>query len=186
MDFLSVLVIALGLSADCFAVAIGGGAAQSTFSLVKMLRLALAFGFFQFLMTVIGWFLGNTVVGFISSFDHWIAFALLLIIGGRMIWESFEKKDENKKDTDITRGFTVFTLAIATSIDALAAGLSLSFLKTNIVYPGLIIGATTFILTCAGFWLGKKVSIVLGRWAQLIGGIILIAIGIRIVLDHML
>jgi putative Mn2+ efflux pump MntP len=186
MDFLSVLIIALGLSADCFAVAISGGAAQSKFSILKMCRLALVFGFFQFIMTVIGWLLGNTVVDFIASFDHWIAFALLLIIGGKMIWESFEKNDEKKEAIDITRGITVITLAIATSIDALAVGLSISFLKINIIYPGSVIGITAFILTAAGFWMGKKVSVILGKRAQLAGGIILIAIGVRILLEHLL
>ena len=186
MDFFSILIIALGLSADCFAVSISGGATQSKFSALKMCRLALIFGFFQFLMTVIGWFLGNTVVDFIASFDHWIAFTLLLIIGGRMIWESFSKDDEKKEATDITRGITVFTLAIATSIDALAVGLSLSFLKINILYPGVVIGVVAFILTSVGFWVGKRVSLLLGKRAQLAGGIILILIGVRILLEHLL
>jgi putative Mn2+ efflux pump MntP len=186
MDFFSIIIIALGLSADCFAVAVSGGATQPKFSILKMCRLALVFGFFQFIMTVIGWFLGNTVVDLIASFDHWIAFALLLIIGGRMIWESFSKSDDQKEATDITRGITVVTLAIATSIDALAVGLSMSFLKINIIYPGSIIGITAFILTAIGFWLGKKISVILGKRAQLVGGIILIAIGVRILLEHLL
>jgi manganese efflux pump family protein len=186
MDFLSILVIALGLSADCFAVAISGGATQEKFSILKMCRLALIFGFFQGMMTIIGWFLGNTVVDFIASFDHWIAFVLLLVIGCRMIWESFSKDDDKKKVKDITWGLTVFTLAIATSIDALAVGLSLSFLKINILYPAVVIGIVAFILTSVGFWIGKKVSSLLGKRAQLAGGIILILIGIRILLEHLL
>jgi putative Mn2+ efflux pump MntP len=186
MGFFSILIIALGLSADCFAVSISGGATQAKFSILKMVRLALVFGFSQFIMPVIGWFLGNTVVDLIASYDHWIAFGLLLIIGGRMIWESVEKDNDKHKDTDITRGLPLIILALATSIDALAVGLSFSFLKINILYASSIIGVTAFIITSIGFWLGKRVSILLGKRAKLTGGIILIAIGIKILLEHLL
>jgi putative Mn2+ efflux pump MntP len=121
----------------------------------------------------------------IASYDHWIAFGLLLIIGGRMIWESFEK-DNKHKDTDITRGVLLITLALATSIDALAVGLSFSFLKINILYASSIIGITAFVMTAIGFWLGRRVSIMLGKRAKLAGGIVLIAIGTKILLEHLL
>lgn len=186
MDFFSILVIALSLSADCFAVSLSGGATQPNYSPLKMVRLALVFGFAQFIMPVIGWLLGNTVVDLISSYDHWIAFALLLIIGGRMIWESFDKKSDVKEAADITRGFILVTLALATSIDALAVGLSFAFLKINILYASAIIGITAFLVTSVGFWLGKKVSFIFGKRAKLAGGIILIAIGVKILVEHLL
>lgn len=186
MDIISILVIALGLSADCFAVSISGGATQQTFSRVKMFRLAAVFGFFQFIMPVIGWLLGNTVVDLISSYDHWIAFALLLIVGGRMVWESFEKADSERKSTDITRGLILITLALATSIDALAVGLSFAFLNIDIVFSSLIIGIVSFFMTSLGYWIGKKAGGLLGKRAKLVGGIILIAIGIRILIEHLL
>jgi len=135
-------------------------------------------------MPILGWFAGRIIVDIISSFDHWVAFGLLLIVGVRMIWESFHDEDEIR-DSDITRGWLLLTLGVATSIDALAAGLSFAFLGINIWLASGIIGFITFIITQVGFLLGNKVGQLLGKRAKLAGGLILIAIGLRILLTHL-
>jgi manganese efflux pump family protein len=137
-------------------------------------------------MPVIGWAVGRTVIGFISDYDHWIAFGLLLIVSGRMLWEAFRTNDKCQEPTDITRGWVLISLAIATSIDALAVGLSFAFLKLNIVYSSLIIGTVAFLLTILGFFLGRKAGSLLGQRAKIGGAIILIIIAVRILLSHLL
>jgi putative Mn2+ efflux pump MntP len=187
MDFLSILIIALGDSADCFAVSIGGSISMKTTSPWQILRTALAFGIFQALMTVLGWLAGRTVIGFIADYDHWAAFGLLALIGGRMIWESLRSRDGyNNKPIDITRGLMLITMAVATSIDALAVGLSFGFLSVNIALASIIIGVMAFIATIAGFLLGRKAGKFAGKRAEIVGGIILIAIGLKILLEHTL
>ncbi len=185
MEFLYIFFIALGLSADCFAVAISGSISLRNPSSVQVLRTALAFGLSQFLMPIIGWLAGQTVVSLIAAYDHWVALALLVLVGGRMLWESFHS-EEKPREADITRGVTLLTMSVATSIDALAVGLSLAFLHINIWVASLIIGAVAFGVTVIGFFIGKKVSAVLGRRAKLLSGVILIAIGLRILLSHIL
>jgi putative Mn2+ efflux pump MntP len=185
LDILSILLIALALSADCFAVALSGSIYIRTFSFAPILRTALTFGAFQALMPALGWVAGRTVVDFISGYDHWVAFALLALVGGRMIWESFRPPD-SKKQIDISKGLPLVTLAFATSIDALAVGLTFAFLEVNIAIACLIIGVVAFGVTIAGFTLGRKVKTWLGKYAEAIGGVILIAIGLRVLLTHIL
>src|SRR5512136_2509421 len=132
LDFVSVLLIAIGLSADCFAVALGASTSAKGASYLQALRVSLAFGVFQSIMPVLGWLAGKTVVDLISDYDHWVAFGLLTIIGGRMIWESFRPKESESDQRDFSKGMMLLTLAVATSIDALAVGLSFAFLKVNI------------------------------------------------------
>jgi putative Mn2+ efflux pump MntP len=136
-------------------------------------------------MPVLGWLAGRTFVDFIGSFDHWLAFGLLGFVGGKMLWESFHPEKE-QKPTDVTKGLMLLTLSIATSIDALAVGLSFAFLKVNILTASLTIGITCFIITIIGFIAGKKAGEFIGKRAELIGGLILIGIGIRILLIHLL
>ena len=181
---LQVLLIALGLSADCFAVTLSGSVTMRTVSFIQVLRTAFTFGVFQGLMPVLGWLAGKTVVDLIGGFDHWIAFVLLSLIGIKMIWGSFKGGEENKQ-LDITRGLTLFTLAFATSIDALAVGLTFAFLEVNIVSAGLIIGAVAFFISIFGFYLGKRVGRLLGKRAEAFGGLVLIGIGLRILLNHL-
>lgn len=183
LDVLSIIFIAVGLSADCFAVALSGSISMGFFSLRQMLRASITFGVFQALMPILGWLAGRTVVSLIADYDHWVVFTLLAVIGIRMIWESAHKK-EGQKPVDITRGFLLITLAVATSIDALAVGLSLAFLEVNIVLASSIIGIVAFLITMIGFALGKKAGKLLGRRAEAIGGVILIIIGLRILLSH--
>jgi manganese efflux pump family protein len=184
-DIIIILPIALGLSADCFAVAISASISAGRHSSWRMLRTALAFGSFQAVMPLLGWLAGRTFVDIISGYDHWIAFGLLAFVGGKMLWESFDRKEEKSKNTDITRGFLLLTAAVATSIDALAVGLSFAFMDVNILLASLTIGIIAFIVTLAGFPLGRKVSKVAGKWAETVGGVVLIGIGLRILITHL-
>jgi len=185
-DFLSLVLIAIGLSADCFAVALSASVTAKNPSRLQVLRMAAMFGLFQALMPVLGWLAGQTMVKFIAAYDHFVAFALLAIVGGRMIWESFHHKKQHEKPADVTRGWMLLTLAGATSIDALAVGLSLAFIEVNIAVAAITIGVVAFIATIIGFLLGKKAGDLMGRWAETIGGIILIGIGLRILITHLL
>lgn len=185
LEVLPVLFIALGLSADCFAVTLSGSITMRTVSPIQALRTAFTFGFFQALMLALGWLAGRTVVDLIADYDHWLAFALLTLIGVRMIWQSL-RGEEAAKQVDITRGLTLLTLAVATSIDALAVGLTFAFLDVNIVSAALIIGVVAFIISVLGFLAGKRAGRLLGKRAEIFGGIILIAIGLRILLTHII
>lgn len=186
MGFISILLIGLGLSADCFAVSLAGSMSLKRLRYLQVFRTALAFGMAQAIMPLIGWLVGRTVIEYISSYDHWVAFGLLAIIGGRMIWEAFREKEESRKNSDITRGWLLLTLAVATSIDALAVGLSFAFLEINIGFAILTIGLVTFLIATMGFYIGRKAGDALGQKAKIIGGIILIGIGLRILLSHLL
>ena len=183
IDFVSILLIAVGLSADCFAVALGISTQITRRFLFQVLRVSLSFGLFQALMPILGWFAGTTIVEFIEIFDHWVAFGLLAIVGGRMLWGSFRSHSGEKK-TEITKWLILLILSIATSIDALAVGLSFAFLKVNIMLAVLTIGLVSMIVTAIGFGLGRKASQMIGKRAEAIGGVILLAIGLRILLSH--
>ena len=186
IDFLSLFFIAIGLSADCFAVALSCSCVMKNVTRFQMLRASLSFGLFQAIMPVLGWLAGRSFVRFIGSFDHWLAFGLLAFIGGKMIWESFRSEKEERKNHDFTKGWPLLTLSIATSIDALAVGLSFAFLKVNILTASLIIGIIAFVITIIGFLIGRKVGEFVGKRAELVGGVILIGIGLRILLTHLL
>ena len=185
-DFLSIFLIAVGLSADCFAVALSGGISNINHSWPRVLRVSSSFGLFQALMPVLGWVAGRTVVEFIADYDHWVAFALLAIVSGRMLWESFRPERSQDKEVDITKSLLLITLSVATSIDALAVGLSFAFLKVNIAVASLTIGAVAFLVTTIGFAVGKRASKIIGKRAEALGGIILLAIAFRILLSHIL
>lgn len=185
MGFFSVLLIALGLSADCFAVALGGSIAMRSLSRLQVLRAAIAFGFFQALMPALGWLIGQTVVDLIADYDHWVAFGLLAIVGGHMLWESFRHHGGRAGRTDITKGLPLLVLSLATSIDALAVGLTFPFIEVNVAVASPTIGVVAFVATVVGFLLGRKVGELVGRRAAAVGGLLLIAIGIRILLTHL-
>jgi putative Mn2+ efflux pump MntP len=184
--FLSILVIAVGLSADCFAVALGSGVSRKRYSRLQILVVALSFGLFQALMPALGWLAGKTVIDFIAGFDHWVAFALLAFVGGKMLLESFRRQHDQTKETDITKGLILLTLSVATSIDALAVGLSFAFLNVNIAVASPTIGIVAALVTAAGFVLGRKAGGILGKRAELLGGVILVAIAFRVLLSHIL
>jgi len=185
MELLSISLVALGLSADCFAVALSASVTNRNLSRTAALRVTAAFGFFQALMPLLGWLAGRTIVDFIASFDHWLAFGLLAFVGGKMLWEAFHH-EEDEKPRDISRGLMLLTLSVATSLDALAVGLAFAFEDVNIWLAIPVIGAVSFVVAGIGFLLGKKVGEVFGKRAEIIGGIILIGIGIRILLSHLL
>jgi len=185
LDIFSILFIALGLSADCFAVSLSGAVSMGSVSRFQALRAAFAFGFFQALMPVLGWLAGQTVIDYIADYDHWIAFVLLGFVGGRMLWESFHEK-EDSKTADFTKGLLLLTLAIATSIDALAVGLTFAFIEVNIVLAVATIGIVAFLITMLGSLIGVKAGKLAGKRAEVVGGIILIAIGLRILISHLL
>jgi len=182
MDFLSITLIALGLSADCFAVSLCNSACMRQLSRWQVGRTAAAFGFAQFLMPVLGWLAGKTIVTVIAAYDHWVAFGLLAFVGGHMIWDSVKNEDGTQSGIDITRGWVLFTMAVATSIDALAVGFSFALLKTGILQASIVIGLVAAVVTVVGFWLGRKAGKLLGRRAKLAGGLVLIGIGLRILI----
>jgi putative Mn2+ efflux pump MntP len=184
-DFLSIFFIAIGLSADCFAVALSAGITIKEHTLTRVSRLSFSFGFFQALMLVLGWLAGRTIVDFIADYDHWVAFALLTFISGRMFWEAFHPEHE-ERDVDITRGWLLLTSSVATSIDSLVVGLSFAFLEVNMALASPIVGTVSFIVTVVGFVLGKRISKSMGKRAEILGAIILLAIGLRILLTHLL
>ena len=186
MEFLTVLLIALGLSADCFAVALGASMSRRNLSLVQAARVSVSFGIFQFVMPVLGWLAGKTVVNLVEAYDHWIALALLGFVGVKMIWESFRSGGERDASADISRGWLLLTLSLATSIDALAVGLTFAFININILLASLTIGAVALLVSMFAFQLGKQAHGLIGKRAGVVGGLILIGIGIKIVLEHIL
>jgi len=135
-------------------------------------------------MPFLGWLVGRAVVEIIADYDHWAAFVLLAIVGGRMIWESFRAGETRSQNTDITKGILLLTLSVATSIDALVVGLSFAFLEISIAMASLTIGTVAFVITATGFLLGRKIGKLIGERAEAIGGVILIGIGLRILLTH--
>jgi putative Mn2+ efflux pump MntP len=185
VDLISIPLVAVGLSMDCLAVAIAGSISMPGVSFRQILRVAFAFGLFQFGMLVGGWYAGQTVVETVESYDHWIAFGLLLLVGAHMLWEAIRGEEEGHKHTDITRGIPLFTLSIATSIDSLGVGLSLAFVESKVWLAALIVGTVCFLITAAGFYTGKRAGGWLGRWADALGGFVLIGIGVRILITHL-
>jgi putative Mn2+ efflux pump MntP len=186
MPIVLVLGLAVALAMDCFAVSMGLACGLRGLSTRQAVRMAFFFGAFQFAMPVVGWFAGANVVRFMRAFDHWIAFGLLAAIGGRMIYESFSLSEEEKADRpDQTSGVRLLVLSVATSIDALAVGLSLGVIKAGILYPASVIGIVCFVMTVIGARLGHLVGRVVGRRAELLGGLILIGIGLRILIEHL-
>jgi len=162
-DFLFLLLIALGLSMDCFTVALSISVANKKFFPIQMFHLALSFGIFQAVMPLLGWLLGQVFIDIIANYDHWVAFILLGFVGGRMLWEAFHPEPRKSAISDTTKGLSLLTLSVATSIDALAVGLSLAFINIPIGIASTIIGIVTIISTVTGFLLGRKVGELLGK-----------------------
>ena len=181
MSNIELLLISIGLAMDAFAVAVCKGLAMKKFELKNVLKVGIYFGVFQALMPTFGYVLGKNFENLIVSIDHWIAFILLLILGINMIRETF--KDEEVNDNfDIK---TMIPLAIATSIDALAIGITFAFLRVNIFEAVLLIGIITMVMSFLGCIIGKKFGDKFEKKAQILGGIILILIGVKILLEHL-
>ena len=183
MELFEIIFIAIGLSMDIFAVSICKGMAMKKIILKHALIIALYFCVFHALMPVLGYFLGSAFSEFVNNIDHWIAFILLAIIGGNMIKESFD--DENDKKNDNVDFKTMIMLATATSIDALAVGVTFAFFKVNLLLSILIIAVVTFTMSILGVIIGKKFGSKLQNKAEITGGIILIIIGIKILIEHL-
>jgi putative Mn2+ efflux pump MntP len=184
MNFLSTSFLSLGLAADAFTVSLSCGLLIQRIKINKALKIALFFGIFQFLMSFIGWAAGINFSDLIANYDHWIAFGLLSLIGGKMIYESFQSEHEQKKFNPLDSS-TLLVLAIATSIDALAAGLGLSLLKTSISLTATLIGVITFSLSFVGVFIGHKIGNKFNHKIEMAGGLILIFIGSKILLEHL-
>ncbi|MCW4019839.1 MAG: manganese efflux pump MntP family protein [Candidatus Bathyarchaeota archaeon] len=184
MDAVTVLLVAVGLAMDSFSVSISSGLATKSPRVRDALKIGGFFGFFQAFMPVLGWLGGLTMLDLISGVDHWIAFGLLSLIGCRMMYESVKKKRDGK-DAGLPNGYVLFTLSVATSIDALAVGVSLAFLKVSIATPIAVIGIVTFLLSFLGVYLGNRLGHIFENKIGIVGGLILIGIGIKIVLEHM-
>ena len=183
MGILEILLIGVGLAMDAFAVSICKGLAMKKIDWKKAIIIGLYFGIFQGVMPIIGYFLGTTFQSLVTSMDHWIAFVLLALIGGNMIKEAFDYESEGCNDNIDFR--TMLVLAIATSIDALAVGITFAFLKTNLLVAVLVIGIITFILSLIGVKIGNKFGSKYESKAELVGGIILILMGLKILLEHL-
>lgn len=183
MSIFELFLLAVGLSMDAFAVSVCKGLSVKTLKPKHALLAGLYFGGFQALMPVIGYFAGSYFADIISSYDHWIVFLLLLLIGGNMIKEALDKEEENLNDSFDFK--TMLLLAIATSIDALAVGVSFAFLKVNIVYAAAFIGVITFILSAVGIKIGNIFGTRYRAKAELAGGIILILIGLKVLFEHL-
>jgi manganese efflux pump family protein len=183
MSFLALFLIGLGLAMDCFAVAVSFGTSKKLTG-KYLYRTALFFALFQGFMPVIGWLIGDNLKYLIESVDHWIAFSILALIGLKMVVQSFGSEIDKKK-TDIRNIYILLGLSLATSIDALITGVSFGVINVPILEASLIIGSVTFLMTILGSYLGHHAKFISAHWAERIGGLMLIAIGVKIVLDHL-
>ena len=185
MDLISLIFTGIGLAMDCFAVSLGIGAGNIVRTFRPIFRLSFHFGLFQGLMTLLGWLVGTTIASLIANVDHWIALVLLGWVGTRMIIEGLKPPDDNLRRTDPSRGSTLVLLAVATSLDAMAVGLSLAIVKVNIWTSSLLIGGISLALSLTGLLIGNRLGTTFGRRMEIIGGLILNGIGLRILITHL-
>ena len=183
MDLLTLIVIAIALGIDAFAVSLSAGAYLVKADGRQTFRLSFHFGLFQALMPILGWLAGTTFVSMIETVDHWIAFMLLAIIVGLLIYHSFQREEQRIR-RDVTKGWSLVSLSVATSIDALAVGLSLAMISEGIFFPALVIGIVAAAMSLIGIRLGERISHIVGTHMEFIGGIVLILIGLKIVIEH--
>ena len=184
MDSFTIIIIAIGLAMDAFVVSIVSGSAYKQLHVRHALRMALFFGAFQAFMPLIGSLAGLTLREHISRYDHWIAFGLLAAVGGKMIYESFKIKsvEENPDPSNI---FVLLVLSVATSIDALAVGITLSLIAGSIIVAVIIIGLITFVLSYLGVYIGKRFGHFFESKMEALGGVILIGIGTKVLIEHL-
>jgi len=183
VSFVEVLILAVGLSMDAVAVCLAIATAGRARGVRPTFRLAFHFGLFQFFMPILGWLAGTSLVSLVEDLDHWVALGLLVFVGGRMI-RSGLRDGEEEVGNDPSRGWSLVMLALATSIDALAVGLSLAVLRVGIWYPSAVIGVVAGSLSFLALEVGSRVSRNFGRRMEIAGGLVLIAIGLRIVVEH--
>lgn len=186
MDIVTIFLIAAGLAMDAFAVSVASGITIGKARLSHGLKFGLFFGGFQFVMPVIGYFLSRNFAVYIAAFDHWIAFALLSVIGVKMLVESGDSRERGADDEARLLSLkNMVLLAVATSIDALAVGISFAIIDTNIWTASLVIGIVAFVFSVCGIFLGKRLGNLFGRRVEILGGLILIGIGLRILIEHL-
>jgi putative Mn2+ efflux pump MntP len=186
VDWWLLFGIAVGLAMDAFATAIAVSVSLGGVSGRQIFRLSWHFGLFQAMMPVIGWYGGLSVERWIRTWDHWLAFALLAFVGGRMLLSGLRRERPEAPSFDPTRGTSLVVLSVATSIDALAVGLSFGALGVRIWTPSVVIGVTAGLLTLIGTMVGSRLGSRFGRWMEIAGGVLLIAIGARILISHMM
>jgi putative Mn2+ efflux pump MntP len=186
MDPLSLGLISFGLSMDAFAVAVTNGAVCKTVRAVHALKMAFAFGLFQSAMLFLGSLLGRAVSTQVTSVAYWVAFLILAAIGANMVIAGLKRREAPEARSDGMRFVTLLTLALATSIDALAVGVSLSFIGADAVLPVIVVGSVTFVLTIIGAYVGRSLGALFGKRAEVVGGVILIAIGVKILIENVL
>jgi putative Mn2+ efflux pump MntP len=185
MDILTISGIAVSLAMDAFAVALSAGVILDPITKRQLFRLGFHFGLFQAMMPVIGWLAGIGLRQFVEVFAPWIAFGLLTLVGGKMIYEAVSNHEEEQQRSDPTRGATMVMLSVATSIDALAVGFSLSMIGVAIWTPAVIIGIITGALTVTGMLLGNRIGSIWGKRVEILGGVVLICIGLKILFESM-
>jgi manganese efflux pump family protein len=181
LSWIALLGLSVGLAADAFAVAVAAGLVIDTITPRHVFRLGFHFGLFQFMMPILGWLAGEQLATHLGDSSRWLAFALLGYVGGKMLWEARgEKNDEAAKDP--TRGLTLLTLSLATSLDALAVGMSMALLGVSVWLPSVVIGLVTATLTAVGVALGGRIGSRWAHWAEAAGGVVLILLGLKLLL----
>lgn len=185
MSFFNLFVVSIGVSADAFAVALAQGVRVTRRAHLDALTIAVTFGLFQAVMPLLGWLVGANLQAFIAPVDHWIAFGLLVLIGGKMLWEAFRSHGEEKGPGRVPLR-ELLLLALATSVDALAVGISFAFLEVAILPAIALVGAVTFVLSYVGVLIGNRVGARFQKPAETVGGLVLIGIGVKILLEHLL
>ena len=185
MSSLALLALAAALAMDAFAVAVVVGMADLPLTGRRVFRLSFHFGLFQALMPTLGWLAGTTVQQAFAPVDHWVALALIALIGGRMLWGATRGEPGPPATRDATRGWSLVALSVATSIDAFAAGLSLALLGVRILVPALVVGAVAAAFTLVVMTLGRRIGLRWGRRVEALGGLLLIALGVKIVIEHL-
>jgi manganese efflux pump family protein len=183
LSFPELCLFSLALSMDCFAVSFMFGSSR-ILTWKDILRMSFMFGLFQGAMPIAGWMVGSSLLWLIKPVDHWIAFAILAFIGTKMIWQSLRNEEQNNT-LDIRNFSVLISLSVATSIDALITGVSFGFIRVNILEAVSIIAAVTFLVTLTGARLGRRITFLSARWTELAGGLVLIAIGIKILVEHL-
>ncbi len=184
MSLPEMIALALGVAMDAFAIAIVVGASPHNVGFSPTFRISFHFGLFQFLMPVLGWFLGSAVAGYVQIFDHWIAFFLLFWIGGKMVYSACRGESEISV-RDPSRKGQLIILCLATSMDALALGFSLNLLKVDVWMPSVLMGVVTALLSCIGMRFGRFLGKNSGRWMTALGGLVLCGIGVKVLLEHL-
>lgn len=183
MNWLSTIGVAFALAMDAFAVSVAAGLTLERLTGRHVFRLAFHFGLFQFMMPILGWLIGQSVVEHVGAYSCWVAFAILLGVGVKMLWDAFS--DDDRPRGDPTRGRSLVLLSLATSMDALAVGVTMALLGVSIWLPCVVIGAVAAAMTAAGVFLGRRLGNKARRWPELLGGIVLIGIGIKILVSHL-